>query len=335
MKKHDWISLFCLVLLLILGSCSDMFSPLALEDTLPAAPDGLQAIAGDGQVTLSWNEVSGANSYLIYYKANATTVTVSDNLATNVTFNEASAVVILPNGTYAFIVVAVNSVGAGSPSAAVTATLATLLTPPAAPTGLQAIAGDGQVTLSWNAVSGANSYLIYYKANATTATVSDSLTTNVAFNGASAVVTLPNGSYAFIVVAVNSAGTGSPSAVVTATLATQPGNSSLTLTGSLLGDFTLNFTLTAGAPIGSPDTSGIYPVYTIPRSSLPLTISVSSTPAASGYKWLLDNIDLSMTASSVILTGSNLSARKHNLTLLLASGNDPWRSATIILDTTN
>jgi len=124
--KRKIIGLIMAMMAVVLMGCPDPLTDTS-KDTLPAAPAGLQAVAGDGQVTLSWTAVSNASSYRIYYKADATTVTINDSLATSVTFNGASALVILPNGSYTFIVVAVNSVGEGSPSEAVSATLADLL----------------------------------------------------------------------------------------------------------------------------------------------------------------------------------------------------------------
>jgi sugar lactone lactonase YvrE len=108
-----------------------------------------------------------------------------------------------------------------------------------------------------------------------------------------------------------------------------------TLTGGLLADYVVTFALSAGTPIAAPNTSGEYPVYTIPRSSLPLIVSVSSLPAATAFSWYLDAVDLLSSTSSLQLTSSNLPAGKSNLTLLLSQGSDPNRSATIILDATN
>ena len=38
-----------------------------VNNTAPTAPTGVNTTAGDGQVTISWNSVSGANSYKIYW----------------------------------------------------------------------------------------------------------------------------------------------------------------------------------------------------------------------------------------------------------------------------
>jgi hypothetical protein len=66
----------CLSLIFIaviaLGGCApgeeDAASSSAPAATLaPAAPDGVSATAGNGQVSLSWNAVDGATSYNLYW----------------------------------------------------------------------------------------------------------------------------------------------------------------------------------------------------------------------------------------------------------------------------
>ena len=109
--------------------------------------------------------------------------------------------------------------------------------PPAVPTGLSAAGGDSQVTLSWNAVSGATSY------NVKRATVSGGPYTTVAnVNSAGDTDTgLTNGTtYYYVVSAVNLAGESGNSTQVSATplpslppaptgLTATPGNSQVTL----------------------------------------------------------------------------------------------------------
>ena len=66
----------------------------------------------------------------------------------------------LNNGTtYYYTVTAVNSGGEGAKSNEASATPIAL--PPAAPSGLTATAGKGQVSLAWSAVPGATSYRVY------------------------------------------------------------------------------------------------------------------------------------------------------------------------------
>ena len=119
------------------------------DATPPAAPTGLAATAGDGSVDLDWNDNTDPDlaSYSVKratttggpYTPIASGVAVSaytDNTATNGT-------------TYFYVVSAVDT--GSNESSNSTEALATPAdaTPPAAPTGLAATAGDGSVDLDW------------------------------------------------------------------------------------------------------------------------------------------------------------------------------------------
>jgi hypothetical protein len=101
--------------------------------------------------------------------------------------------------------------GEGSSSGTTTTTTA-----PSAPTGVSATAGNGQATISWNAVSGATSYNIYWS---TTSGVTKTNGTKI--TGATSPYShtgLTNGTtYYYIVTAVNSSGESVESAQVSAT----------------------------------------------------------------------------------------------------------------------
>ncbi|MDP2793931.1 MAG: kelch repeat-containing protein [Sulfurisoma sp.] len=92
---------------------------------------------------------------------------------------------------------------------------------PAAPTGVQAIPGNSQATISWNAVSGATSYNVYM---ATQSGVTKTSTTLAGFMAHTAVTSpyvhtgLTNGTpYYFVVTAVNASGESIESSQVSAT----------------------------------------------------------------------------------------------------------------------
>ena len=132
--------------------------------TAPAAPAGVIATGGTNQVTLSWSTVSSATSYNVYY---ATTSGVTKANGTKIASATSPAVQtgLAAGTTYYYIVTAVNSAGEGAASVQVAATtLATVPAPtaPAAPTGVTAVGGANQATISWPAVSGATSYNIYW-----------------------------------------------------------------------------------------------------------------------------------------------------------------------------
>src|SRR5947208_579858 len=102
----------------------------------PSPPTGLTAVAGNGQVSLSWSPpTSNGGAAIIGYDV----------------FQGGSAVSGLVGGTtYSFTVTAVNSAGEGPASRAASATPTAAITTPGAPNGLSASPGDGKVTLSWS-----------------------------------------------------------------------------------------------------------------------------------------------------------------------------------------
>jgi beta-galactosidase len=128
--------------------------------TLPApdAPGGVAAVAGaDGPVTISWDVVPGAVTYKVKR------ATVIGGPYTVIASNVGSLGLIdtaLTNHTiYYYVVSAVNANGESADSIQVSATTQ-FPNAPTAPTGLMAIAGDEQVSLSWTASSGATSYKV-------------------------------------------------------------------------------------------------------------------------------------------------------------------------------
>jgi hypothetical protein len=127
---------------------------------------------------------------------------------------------------------------------------------------------------------------------------------------------------------VTAADSSTTNYTVTVTIA-PPGSSGITLTGSLLGDYTVIITLSGTGSIPAPDTTGQYPVFTV-SSSANLKITASSTPTAVTYKWILDGV-AQQPGSSPSIPLSSLSVQNHYLTLMLTNGIDPFRSATIIL----
>lgn len=185
---------------------------------VPAAPDGLTAVGGTGQVTLSWTSVSNATSYNLYY---ATTPGVTKASATKISSVSTPYVQagLAAGTTYYYIVTAVNSSGESAASAqasAGTASTPPVPTLPAAPAGVTATGGTNQVTLTWGAVSDATSYNVYY---ATTGGVTKVNGTKITSATSPAVLSgLTAGStYYCIITAVNSAGEGAASVQVAAT----------------------------------------------------------------------------------------------------------------------
>jgi len=189
--------------------------------TAPAAPVGVAALGGDGQVTLTWPAVSGATSYNIHWSTTAGVTPSTGELIAAATspyvHGGRSA-----STTYYYVVTAVNSVGPSLPSAQASATTnAPPPAVPAAPAGIVATGGSNQVTVSWNPVSGATSYNLYWSA---TLGVTPATGTKVAGATSPYVHTgLPDGTaYYYVVTAANGTVEGPASAQATATTQTAP-----------------------------------------------------------------------------------------------------------------
>lgn len=95
-------------------------SELVVTAPIPAAPEGLVATAGDGEVTLTWDAVADAASYNIYYGTSSGVTTASGAELPGVSSGD--AVTGLSNGmTYYFIVTAVSTGGESTASSEVSA----------------------------------------------------------------------------------------------------------------------------------------------------------------------------------------------------------------------
>ena len=153
-KKFAALFHFALCIFLIFFS--------ACGEETPSAPTNVNATAGDGRVRITWHSVSGATSYNIYwftwsgvsksdYEGKIEDITTTSYIHTGLT-----------NGTtYYYVVTAKNGYEESDESSEVSATPSALGVAPSAPESISATAGDGQVTISWDSVSGATSYNIY------------------------------------------------------------------------------------------------------------------------------------------------------------------------------
>lgn len=179
-----------------------------IDLTPPPVPTELTAVIGDGEVTLSW-EASAAVDLAGYrvYRNGADPLDIAPGVTTLLVDG-------LTNGAaYEFTVTAYDARGNESaPSDGLSATPRDL-TPPATPTGLTARAGDGEVTLGWDAVRDIDIawYIVYRDGEAVSEVRVE--TREVVVSG------LTNDTaYAFRVAAVDAVGNVSPvSAAVEAT----------------------------------------------------------------------------------------------------------------------
>ncbi|HEX9183685.1 MAG TPA: fibronectin type III domain-containing protein [Burkholderiales bacterium] len=185
--------------------------------SVPAAPSGVSATGGSGQVTVAWNAVAGATSYNLYWSG-TNGVTTSNGTRIAGASRPAVLTGLANSATYYFIVTAVNAAGESLASVQVAATTlppaSPPVTPPAAPSGIAATGGSQQVTVSWAAVAGATSYNLYWSSSTCSSGVTTVSGTRIAGVTSPYVHTgLTAGtSYCYVVTAVNSAGESAPSA---------------------------------------------------------------------------------------------------------------------------
>lgn len=196
----------------------DWNSTIATPATTPGAPGNVEATAGDGEFTVTWTAPSSSGGapiidYTVAYQAGATVCPTDADVTWNprITSETSATIEGLANGTaYRVCVKATNSAGDG-PWNATTATPATL---PGAPTNVEAIAGDSQLTVSWTApadTGGApiTSYTVAYKAGAFTcpATADGTWARRTTSNTSITIIGLANdNAYQLCVRATNSAG---------------------------------------------------------------------------------------------------------------------------------
>jgi fibronectin type 3 domain-containing protein len=127
-------------------------SSQASATTPPAPPTGLGATSSPTQVSLSWTASTGATSYVVL--RGTVTGGPYTQIATPSVTNSADTS-IAANTAYFYVVRAVGPGGTSGNSAEASAT-----TPPLAPTFSSLVSASTQITASWNAPSGANSYAL-------------------------------------------------------------------------------------------------------------------------------------------------------------------------------
>jgi subtilase family serine protease len=174
------------------------------------APTGLTATPGEGTVALKWSASSRAQSYNVYEGTAAGGESAAPVL-TGVSGTSATVAALTYGQKYFYRVAAVNGGGTSASSNEASATVL-----PSIPSALVAAAGNGSVTLSWTASTGATSYNIY---QGTTSGAESASPVQTGITGATASVHgLSNGqAYFFEVAAVNAGGTSMKSSEASAT----------------------------------------------------------------------------------------------------------------------
>jgi fibronectin type 3 domain-containing protein len=135
------------------------------ETSVPSAPTGVTATAqSSSSISVSWDQVSGATSYEVYYEIGSST---TKNLAGTVSGTSYTHTGLQASTTYYYYIKAVNSAGSSDYSSDDFATTSSSggggeTSAPSVPTGVTATAlTSTSIRISWNTVPGATSYKIY------------------------------------------------------------------------------------------------------------------------------------------------------------------------------
>lgn len=181
--KHKHLIL-AFITTLFISACGGGGGGSTPAATLPAAPVGVTAAAGNSQIMPSWTAVTGATSYNVYYRTSAGVTKTNGTKVPGAT--PGTAITGLTNGTpYYFVVTAVNADGESAASSEVSATPASSAptitnfapTSGAVGTAVTVTGTNFSTTLSNNTV----------KFNGTLATVTAATATSIS-------VTVPSGS---------------------------------------------------------------------------------------------------------------------------------------------
>lgn len=202
MERSRLLWIVCLLsILIILFSCNDD------EILPPLKPQGVSAIAGEGQVTISWSNSADVASYNIYWSETAGLTTENGILISNIEspYNHTGRTF---GTTYYYIVTSVNSLGEGPASEEVSATLI-----PTAPTNVSALMGGDKIIISWSDVFGAESYNIYWGESPGVTPTNGTRISNAASPYTHTNLT-PGITYYYIVTAENETGESKPSVEV-------------------------------------------------------------------------------------------------------------------------
>jgi serine protease len=248
--------------------------------TPPAAPAGLSATAGNASVALDWsnNTEADLDGYVVYRATSAAGPFTALNAA--LLLSSAYADGTVDNGaTYYYHVTAVDTSGNESQtSATVSATpRAPDTTPPAAPAGLSATAGNGTVALDWsnNTEADLDGYIVYRATSASGPFAA--LNANPRGQSAYTDSSVSNGTtYYYRVTAVDTSGNES---VDSATVSGTPEGGDTTPPAAptgLSGSTTRNSVSLNWADNGESDLAGYF-VYRATRSGGPYT-RVNSSP---------------------------------------------------------
>lgn len=191
----------------------------------PGRVTGLTVTGGDAQLTLSWDDVSGATSYKVQWKSGSQTFADApsegrERVIAGGADQYVEHITGLVNTTeYVVRVIATNAAGDGEPSDEQSAKAGPQrVLRPGKVTGLTVTEGDTQLALSWDAVSGSTAYKVQWHDDSETQSFADAASDgrqHVIFGEANTSDTITgltnHDQYMVRVIATNAAGDGEPS----------------------------------------------------------------------------------------------------------------------------
>ena len=178
------------------------------EVSKPEAPTGVSAEATSSYIKVTWNSVSGATNYKVYRSTSSYGTYSYIDKTYSTSYSDYS---VSEGTTYYYKVSAENSAGESSQSSYASAKIASTVSKPSTPTGLSAkMTSAFTIELTWNSVSGAESYVVYRSTSSygTYSKVGDTYSTSYTD------MVSANTTYYYKVSAKNSAGESSQSSYV-------------------------------------------------------------------------------------------------------------------------
>ncbi|HVL87584.1 MAG TPA: fibronectin type III domain-containing protein [Candidatus Thermoplasmatota archaeon] len=269
--------------------------------TTPGAPQSFVATRGDQSVALSWSyPANDGGRGVQYYMIHRGTSCGSKSLLTTVAIASYTDTGLTNGVTYCYAISAVNAAGEGARTADVQATPARA---PSAPRNLAAVAGDGNVSLSWDEPTDNGGLAVQsYQIHRGTSCGSETFFGSVPASQRTYLNTgLANGqTYCYNVRAVNEVGAGAASGSASAKPLARPAPPEFAAAATAQRQVTLTWTLSPPPDSATAATSD----YRVLRGSDPNELSVLATVGPNTNRHVDNGVPAGLWFYSVRAVGS-------------------------------
>jgi uncharacterized delta-60 repeat protein len=154
--------IFAVLSLFLVVSCGGASNDSGTPGSVPEVPGAPTLASADKQISVSWNSVTSAVSYEVWYGIQNNTSSAS-RFADPIETDTVCVITGLANDTEYYVwIKAKNSAGTSSFSEPSKATPFKAVVKPAAPSAPVLVQGDARISVSWTPVSGATSYETWY-----------------------------------------------------------------------------------------------------------------------------------------------------------------------------